>query len=56
MTFGILLGAVTLLMWFPCIKQGAWAKQGPVYAKDRNNRVFQITATGKCCDKKCTGH
>ncbi|PZC75909.1 hypothetical protein B5X24_HaOG205361 [Helicoverpa armigera] len=40
-------------MWLPCIKEGMWAKPGPVFARDRKNRIFQITPTGKCCENQC---
>lgn len=55
MVCGAILGSLVLILWLPCIKQGTWTQPGPVYARDRKNRVFQITPTGQCCETQCQG-
>lgn len=53
MVYGVILAVIVAAVWLPCIRKGIWAQPGPVYARDRKNRVFQITPTGKCCESQC---
>lgn len=48
LTEGLVLMGALAVMWAPCFRKAFWTSNNSVYAKDRKNRTFVVTAANKC--------